>query len=107
MDNTITEVAQLPVVDLHERTHVDGQGAIERLAAERAARELPLAPAAEVEDDRLRDTPRRMADAHAELLTAERLALTPLAIEVCDDGLVVARDIPLHSLCMHRARAVT
>jgi GTP cyclohydrolase I len=49
----------------------------------------------------LRDTPRRVAAAFAELLTHEPVALTTFPNEEEYDELVVVRAIPFHSLCMH------
>jgi len=49
----------------------------------------------------LRDTPRRMADAYAELLTHEPFSLTTFPNDEGYDELVLVRDIPFQSLCMH------
>jgi GTP cyclohydrolase I len=65
-----------------------------------AARELLLALGADLDREGLRETPRRMAAALAELLTPE-----PFEATFPNDGgydeLVVARAIPFHSLCEH------
>jgi GTP cyclohydrolase IA len=74
---------------------------IDRAAAERAAADLLRALGADLESDQLRDTPRRMAAAYAELLTPQRFNLTTFANEEGYDELVVVRDIPFQSLCMH------
>ena len=68
---------------------------------ELAARELLLALGADVDSDGLRDTPRRVADAYAELLTPQPFRATTFPNEDGYDELVVARAIPFHSLCMH------
>ena len=49
----------------------------------------------------MRDTPRRVAAAFAELLTPQPFAPTSFPNEDGYDGLIVARAIPFHSLCMH------
>jgi GTP cyclohydrolase I len=70
-------------------------------AAERAAADLLVALGADLEDEGLRDTPRRVASAYAELLTPKPFNLTTFPNEEGYDELVLARDIPFHSLCMH------
>jgi GTP cyclohydrolase IA len=70
-------------------------------AVERAARELLVALGADLDDEGLRDTPRRMAAAYAELLTPEPFNLTTFPNDEGYDELVVVRDIPFQSLCMH------
>ena len=74
---------------------------VDLLAAERAARELLLALGADLEAAGLVETPRRMAAAYAELLTPEPFRLTSFPNEEGYDELVVVRDIPFQSLCMH------
>ena len=49
----------------------------------------------------LADTPRRVAEAYAELLTPEPFRLTTFPNDEGYDELVVARSIPFHSLCEH------
>jgi GTP cyclohydrolase IA len=73
---------------------------IDPAAAERGARELLLALGADLGRDGLRETPRRMAECYAELLTPTPFRPTTFANEGYDE-LVVARDIPFHSLCEH------
>jgi GTP cyclohydrolase I len=70
-------------------------------AAERAAADLLRALGADLQSDGLRETPRRMARAYAELLTPAPLNLTTFANEEGYDELVLVRDIPFQSLCMH------
>ena len=69
--------------------------------AERAAGDLLRALGADLTDESLRDTPRRVARAYAELLTAEPFTATTFPNENGYDELVVVRDIPFHSLCEH------
>jgi GTP cyclohydrolase IA len=70
-------------------------------AAERAVRDLLRALGRDTHDHGLRDTPRRVAAAFGELLTHEPFTLTTFPNESAYDELVVVRDIPFHSLCMH------
>ena len=82
--------------------HVVPPGAeIDVAAAEAAAADLLRALGADLEHDGLRDTPRRMAQAYAELLTPQPFKLTTFPNDEGYDELVVARDIPFHSLCEH------
>jgi GTP cyclohydrolase IA len=74
---------------------------IDLAAAEVAVRDLLAALGEETESPRLRETPRRVAEAFAELLTADPFRPTTFANEERYDGLVVLRDIPFHSLCEH------
>jgi GTP cyclohydrolase I len=75
--------------------------AIDLPAAERAARDLLRALGADVEREGLRETPRRIAGAYAELLTPQPFAVTTFANEERYDELVIARSIEFHSLCEH------
>ena len=69
--------------------------------AEAAVADLLAALGADVAEEGLRETPRRVAAAYAELLTARPFNLTTFPNEEGYDELVVARDIPFHSLCQH------
>jgi GTP cyclohydrolase I len=69
--------------------------------AEAAARDLLLSLGADLDDEGLRDTPRRVAAAYAELLTPEPFNLTTFPNTEGYDELVLVRDIPFQSLCMH------
>jgi GTP cyclohydrolase I len=74
---------------------------IDHAAVERAARELLRALGTDVDAESLSETPRRMADAYAELLTPQPFRATTFPNEDGYDQLIVARAIPFHSLCMH------
>ena len=74
---------------------------IDRSAAELAVRDLLVALGRDVYDEGLLETPRRVAAAFTELLTHEPFELTTFANEGGYDELVVVREIPFHSLCMH------
>lgn len=85
----------LHVATTHDSSPVDVD------AAERAAADLLLALGADLELDGLRETPRRMAAAYAELLTPQPFDLTTFPNEEEYDELVLVRDISFQSLCMH------
>ena len=70
-------------------------------AAEVAAQAFLTALGLDTEAEGLRDTPRRMAAAYAELLTPRAFDLTTFANEEDYDELVLARDIPIRSVCEH------
>jgi GTP cyclohydrolase I len=70
-------------------------------AAERAALDLLRAIGADVDSPGLRGTPRRVAASFAELVTPADFAATSFPNDGGYDELVVVRDIPFHTLCMH------
>jgi GTP cyclohydrolase I len=76
-------------------------GGIDAVAAERAAADLLVALGADLELEGLRETPRRMAAAYAELLTPEPFDLTTFPNEESYDELVLVRDIPFQSFMHH------
>ena len=80
---------------------VDGLGGIDLAAAEQAAHDLLVALGADLESDHLRETPGRVAKAYAELLTPRPFNATTFPNDEGYDELVVVRDIPFQSLCMH------
>ncbi|MFC5501483.1 GTP cyclohydrolase I [Lysinimonas soli] len=69
--------------------------------AERAVSALLTAVGQDVTDERLRDTPRRVAESLLDLLTARDVPLTTFPNDDEYSGLVLVRDIPFHSLCEH------
>src|SRR5215218_11385340 len=73
---------------------------VDRVAVQRAACELLRAVGADVDADGLVETPRRVADAYAELLTPQPFRATTFPNDDGYDQLIVARAIPFHSLCM-------
>jgi GTP cyclohydrolase I len=75
--------------------------AIDLPGAERAVSELLTALGADLSLDGLRETPRRVAAAYAELLTPEPFNLTTFPNDEGYDELVLVRDISFQSLCMH------
>ena len=76
-------------------------GRVDNAAVQHAARQLLRAVGADVDAKALEDTPRRVADAYAELLTPRPFRATTFPNEDGYDELIVARAIPFHSLCMH------
>jgi GTP cyclohydrolase I len=74
---------------------------IDLARAEQAVSDLLVALGRDVGDPGLRDTPRRVACAYAELLSHEPVSLTTFHNDEGYDELVVVREIPFHSLCMH------
>jgi GTP cyclohydrolase I len=70
-------------------------------AAERAAAAFLSALGVDCDTDGLADTPARMARAYAELLTPREFRLTTFANDEGYDELVLARAIPIRSVCEH------
>ncbi|MEW2331278.1 GTP cyclohydrolase I FolE [Micromonospora chersina] len=70
-------------------------------AAERAAAEFLAALGVDLSADGLADTPGRMARAYAELLTPREFQPTTFANDEGYDELVLARAIPIRSVCEH------
>jgi GTP cyclohydrolase I len=69
--------------------------------AERAAADFLHALGIQTESESLRATPGRMARAYAELFTAPEFDLTTFPNDEGYDELVLARTIPLRSICEH------
>jgi GTP cyclohydrolase I len=69
--------------------------------AERAVHELLSALGADTGSESLRDTPARVARMYAELLAPAPVSLTTFPNDEHYDELVIARDIPVYSLCEH------
>ena len=80
---------------------VRGGAHVDLDAAQRAVADLLVALGQDAGDEHLRDTPRRVAAAYAELLTPRSFSLTTFPNDEGYDELVLARDIPFHSLCQH------
>jgi len=80
---------------------VQGRPAVDLGAAEVAARDLLAALGADLAAEGLRETPRRIARAYAALLTPVPFNATTFLNDEGYDELVVVRDIPFQSLCMH------
>jgi GTP cyclohydrolase IA len=80
---------------------IPGGSSIDLDAAEHAVADLLLALGQDPDDAHVRETPRRVAAAYAELLTPREFSLTTFPNDEGYDELVLARDIPFHSLCRH------
>lgn len=87
--------------DLDGEDAVVDETAMDLPAAERAARAFLDALGVDLTRDGLDATPRRMAQAYAELLTSRPFKLTTFLNEEGYDELVLARDIPVRSVCEH------
>jgi GTP cyclohydrolase I len=74
---------------------------IDHAGVQDAAARLLEALGADLDDEALGETPRRVADAYVELLTAPPFRATTFPNDEGYDQLIVARAIPFHSLCMH------
>lgn len=76
-------------------------GSVDVAAATRAAAELLHALGIDTRTESLRRTPERIARAYAEMLTPPDFDLTSFPNEQGYDELVLARSIPVRSLCEH------
>jgi len=75
--------------------------AINRNAARRAVRDLLIALGQDPDDPELAQTPHRVVATFEELLTPAPFEMTTFANDDGYDELVIARDIPVRSLCAH------
>jgi GTP cyclohydrolase I len=90
--------ADLESVPLHI---VARRAEIDLPAAQRAVADLLTALGRDPESAHLADTPRRVAHAYAEMLTPREFELTTFPNDEGYDELVLAKDIPVQSLCEH------
>ncbi|HEY7487385.1 MAG TPA: GTP cyclohydrolase I FolE [Streptosporangiaceae bacterium] len=77
------------------------RGSVDLEAAQRAVADLLIALGRDPASEHLADTPRRVVHAYAELLAPREFNLTTFPNEEGYDELVIARDIPVQSLCEH------
>jgi GTP cyclohydrolase I len=91
----VSEPATFPQLRIAHASQLDLE------AAERAAADLLTALGVDITDPSLRRTPRRVAQAYAELLTPREFSLTTFPNDEGYDELVIARDIPFTSVCEH------
>jgi GTP cyclohydrolase IA len=96
----VTSTPDLAVRPLHLLAE-QAPGGVDLAVAERAARDLLLALGADLTDESLADTPARVARMYADLLMPKPFTATTFPNDGGYDQLVVARDIPFHSLCEH------
>jgi GTP cyclohydrolase IA len=80
---------------------IAGGSVMDQAAVQRAVRDLLQALGQDPESEHLIDTPRRVAESFAELLSAPPFDLTTFPNDHEYDELVLARDIPFASLCEH------
>ena len=74
---------------------------VDLAVAERAAEAFLTALGLPLDSESLRATPVRMARAYAELFAPRPFELTTFANDEAYDELVLARSIPVHSVCEH------
>ncbi len=94
----VTAVRPVPAPALHV---VPAGATIDVAGAEAAVRALLRALGQDPDSDHLRETPRRVALAYEEFLTARPFVPTTFPNDEGYDELVLVRDIPFHSLCEH------
>ncbi|MEP7018549.1 MAG: GTP cyclohydrolase I FolE [Actinomycetota bacterium] len=88
--------------DGHRRLRVlPGRQEVDLPAAEQAVRDLLLALGRDPSSPHLADTPRRVAESFTEMLTPRGFDLTTFPNDEHYDELVLARSIPVQSLCEH------
>ena len=80
---------------------VHGRQEVNLPAAERAVRDLLFALGRDPSSPHLADTPRRVAESLTEMLTPREFDLTTFPNDENYDELVLARSIPVQSLCEH------
>jgi len=80
---------------------VEPVGSVDLAAAEQAAADLLTALGIPLDSEILEGAPARMARAYAELLAPRPFDLTTFPNDEGYDELVLARDIPVRSLCEH------
>ena len=80
---------------------VHGRPEVDLAAAERAIADLLKALGKDPSSAHLADTPRRVASSYAELLTPREFELTTFPNDEGYDELVLAKSIPVQSLCEH------
>lgn len=80
---------------------VHGREDVDLPAAQRAVSDLLVALGRDPSSEHLAETPRRVAQAYAELLSPRAFNLTTFPNDEGYDELVLAKDIPFQSLCQH------
>ena len=93
--------SEVAVVRAPELRLVQGGVDVDLPAAERAVADLLAALGQDLDDEHLRGTPRRVAATFDELLSPRPFSVTTFPNDEGYDELVIARDIPFHSLCQH------
>jgi GTP cyclohydrolase I len=90
-----------PADRIRTRVRVPAPAQVDLAAAEDAAADLLRALGVPADGEGLRDTPGRIARAYAELFSAPEFDLTTFPNDEGYDELVLARSIPLRSVCEH------
>jgi GTP cyclohydrolase IA len=93
--------APMPVERHRRLAAVATRSGVDVPAAERAVADLLRALGRDPGEPHLAETPRRVADSFAEMLTPREFELTTFANDEGYNELVMARDIPVQSLCEH------
>jgi GTP cyclohydrolase I len=93
--------APMPVERHRRLAAVATRSGVDVAAAERAVADLLRALGHDPGEPHLAETPRRVADSFAEMLTPREFELTTFANDEGYNELVMARDIPVQSLCEH------
>jgi GTP cyclohydrolase I len=99
----LTNIAELASQEVGVPTLrvVPAAGQVDLVAAGQAVHDLLVALGQDPGGDHLRETPRRVALAYEEFLTPQPFVATTFPNDEGYDELVLARDIPFHSLCEH------
>lgn len=100
------EPDRLTTLPWRPRTAAAGRQ-VDLAAAERAAGDLLGALGLTLDSAEMRETPRRMAHALAEMLTPPAFELTTFDNSEGYDELVLVEDIPVHSVCEHHVLPFT
>ena len=94
--------AAAPATEPRWRPRITHQSAeVDLVRAEMAATEMLAALGLPVDGEDMFETPRRLVDAYAEMLTVPEFDLTTFSNAAGYDELVVVTDIPVRSLCEH------
>jgi GTP cyclohydrolase I len=97
----VVEITGRSTASRHPALRRSDAARLDPVAVELAVGDLLRALGVDIAGEGLRDTPRRVAAAYADLLTPEPFEATTFPNDEAYDELVVARSIPFHSLCEH------
>ena len=100
LEHEIAVPSRVPDGSRHLRV-VHGRQGVNLPAAERAVRDLLVALGRDPSSPHLADTPLRVAKSLTEMLTPREFDLTTFPNDEHYDELVLARSIPVQSLCEH------
>src|SRR6185437_1037682 len=90
-----------PLVAVPPRVEAPDQSRVDLAAATSAASAFLEALGVDLEGEDRAETPRRMATAYAEMLEPRPFTMTTFANDEGYDELVLARSVPVQSLCEH------